>query len=107
MLDPRSEDFLTVDDVAITLLAREGRDPRRVAPRLRLRDRHRLQPQAAGRDLWQVPPFLRLGSVSEQRAHRVHLRVAGRRVAAGGVDLLHHDARLDDSESGAAVLGWD
>src|SRR6266550_192420 len=72
MLEPRGEDFLTVDDVPISLLVGEGRDSRGVAPGFRFRDRHRLEPQAAG-----------------------------------GVDLLQDDARLDDPEPGPAVLGGD
>ena len=42
-----------------------------------------------------------------ERAHRVHLGVAGRRVPAGAVDLLHDHARLGDAEPQAAVLGRD
>ena len=40
----------------------------------------------------------------EDRAHRVHLRVAGARVAARGVDLLHDHARRGEREPCAAVL---
>src|SRR6266702_3204562 len=107
MLEPRGEDFLTVDDVAISLLAGEGRDSRRVAPGFRFRDRHRLEPQAAAGDLRKVAPFLGFGAMSQKRAHGVHLGMAGRSIPAGGVDLLQDDARLDDPEPGPAVLCGD
>src|SRR5438094_2032298 len=107
MLEPRGEDFLTVDDVAIPLLACEGRDSRGVAPGFRFCDRHRLEPQAAGGDLRKVAAFLGFGAMSQKRTHGVHLGMAGRPIAAGGVDLLQDDARLDDPEPGPAVLGGD
>ena len=44
----------------------------------------------------QVALLLLLGAVPQQRAHRVHLRVAGAGVAAGGVDLLEDHARRGD-----------
>jgi hypothetical protein len=43
-------------------------------------------------------------AVSEDRSHRVHLRVARSCVATGGVDLLEDDARRRQTEPGAAVL---
>ena len=107
MLEPRREDFLAVDDEAITLLAGEGRDPRCVAPRFRFRDRHRLESQASRRDLRQVAPFLGLAAMSQKRAHRVHLGMAGRPVPAGGIDLLEDEARLDNPKPGSAVLSGD
>ena len=42
--------------------------------------------------------------MAQQRAHRVHLRVARAGVAAAAVDLLEDDRRLGDAEPGAAVL---
>ena len=51
--------------------------------------------------------LLLLGPVPEQRAHRVHLRVARARAAARGVDLLEDDGRLLEPEAAAAVLGRD
>src|SRR2546430_1437141 len=107
MLHPRGEDLLTIDDVAISFLAREGRDPRRVAAGLRFRDRHRLESQAAGGDFWQVAPFLGFGPVSQERAHRVHLGMAGRPISARRIDLLQDDAGLDHPQPRSAVLGGD
>src|SRR5437763_9397592 len=45
--------------------------------------------------------------MSQKRAHRVHLGMAGGPISAGGVDLLEDNARLDDPEPGPAVLGGD
>src|SRR5256885_14318842 len=103
MLDPRGEDLLTVDDVAISFLLREGRDPRRVAPGLRFRNRHRLEPQAAGCDFRQGTPFLGVAPVSERRAHRVHLGMASPPLSARCGYLLPDDSGLDHSDARAAV----
>ena len=48
--------------------------------------------------------LLGVGAVPEDRAHHVHLGVAGAGVAAGGVDLLEDHARRRQREPGAAVL---
>ena len=68
-----------------------------------------LTPNACSRssprgDLGQQRGLLRLGAVPQQRAHRVHLRVARAGVGAAAVDLLEDDRRLVDAEAGAAVL---
>src|SRR5207247_629643 len=55
----------------------------------------------------QVAPFLEFAAMSQKRAHRVHLGMAGGPISAGGVDLLQNEARLDDPEPGPAVLGRD
>src|SRR5436190_7452725 len=107
MLDARGEYFLTIDHVPTAVLASEGRDPRGVAAGFGLGNGHRLQAQAAGRDLGQVAALLRLAAVAEQRRHGVHLGMTDSRVPAGGVDLLEHDAGLDETEPGAAVFRRD
>ena len=53
--------------------------------------------------LGQQRALLRVGAVPQQRAHRVHLRVAGAGVGAAPVDLFEDDRRLVDAEAGAAV----
>ena len=53
-----------------------------------------LEPQFTGGNLRQVAAFLFGGSVPKQRTHDVHLRVAGRGVAAAPVDLLENDGRV-------------
>ena len=79
----------------------------RVGARVALGHAERLQADLAARELRQPALLLRLGAVPQQRAHRVHLRVARARVAAGGVDLLEDDGRLLEPEAAAAVLGRD
>ncbi len=104
VLDARDPDLLAVDDVAVALLHRGRPDLGRVGAGGRLGDAHRLQAQLAARDLRQVFLLLRLGAVPQQRAHVVHLAVAGAGVAAAAVDLLHDDRRLGEPEAGAAVV---
>ena len=77
---------------------------RRVGAGRRLGDAEGLQPQLAAGDLRQELALLRVGAVPQQRAHRVHLRVARAGVAAAAVDLLEDDRRLGDAEARAAVL---
>jgi hypothetical protein len=55
----------------------------------------------------QIGLLLLDAAVPQDRAHHVHLRVTGRRVPTGTVDLLHDHARLADAEPEAAVLGRD
>ena len=104
MLQPRGENLLPVDQIALIIAAGEGADLRGVTAGLRLGDGHRLQPHPAGGDLGKEAPLLLLVPVTKQRAHCVHLRVTCRGIAATGVDLLEHDAGLDHAEAGAAVL---
>ena len=96
--------FLAVDHVAIARADRRGLKLRGVAARGRLGHAKRLEPQLAGGDLRQVGAFLVRRSVTEQRAHDVHLRVACRGVSAGAVDLLEDDGRFGEGESRAAVV---
>ena len=44
-------------------------------------------------------------AVPQQRAHDVHLRVAGARVGAGAVDLFENHGRFSQAEAAAAVFG--
>src|SRR5204863_9775411 len=98
------DDLLSLDDVDVTLARGGGLDLRRVGAGRRLGDAERLEPQLAARDLREVRTLLDVRSVLEDRAHRVHLRVARAGVAAAAVDFLENDRRVGDSESRAAVL---
>ena len=99
VLHARDPDLLAVDDVAVALLHRGGLDLGRVGAGGRLGHAHRLQAQLAAGDLRQVALLLRLGAVAQQRAHVVHLAVAGAGVAAGAVDLLHDHRRLGEAQA--------
>ena len=98
-------DLLAVDDVAVVALL--------LGPRLELGgvgaggglgDAEGLQPQRAGGDARQVFLLLRRIAVPQHRAHRVHLGVAGRRVAARLVHGLQDGAAGRQRQPGAAVL---
>ena len=103
MLRARDPDLLAADDVAIAFSRRGGLQLRRVRSGGRLGDAERLQAQLAGGDLRQERALLRVGAVAQQRAHRVHLRVAGAGVAAAAIDLFEDDRGFGDAEAGAAI----
>ena len=107
MLRARDEDLLPVDDVAVAASHRRRLDARGLGAGLGLGHAERLEAQLAFGDLRQIAPLLLVAAVTKQRAHRVHLRVRGRGVAAGCVDLLDDQRRLCHTETGAAVLGRD
>ena len=104
VLHPRNEDLLSVHDVAIALPLSEGRDAGRIRSGVRLGDRKRLQPECAGGDAGQPTLLLLRGAVSEQGAHGVHLRVAGRCVSSRAVDLFQDHCRLPYAQAGSPVL---
>ena len=103
MLDARDPDLLAVDDVAVALLHRCRLDLGGVGASGGFGHAHGLQSQFARRDLRQVLLLLRFGAVAQQRAHVVHLAVAGTRVAACTIDLFHDHGSLGESEARAAV----
>ena len=105
MLGTRGPDLLPVDHVAVVAVAHRGGAQReRVGARGRLGHAERLQPQLAGCDLRQIALLLVGIAVPQHRAHGVHLRVAGRAVAARGVDLLHDGDGGRHREPAAAVF---
>ena len=55
----------------------------------------------------QICSLLGVVAVAQQRAHDVHLRVAGRGVAAGAIDLLEDQRCLGEAETGSAILARD
>ena len=104
MLGARGPDLLAVDDVVVAVAPREGLERSRVGAAGRLGDAEGLQPQLARGDLGQILLLLRLAAVAQQRAHDVHLRVAGGAVAAGALDLLEDRGGGRQRQAGAAVL---
>jgi len=103
VLRARNPDFLAADDVLVTVPRGHRLELRGVRAGRRLGDAERLQPQLAGRDLRQERALLRIGSMPQQRAHRVHLRVARAGIPAAAIDFLEDDRRLRDAEAGPAV----
>ena len=90
----RDEDFLTVDDVFAAASDRACLQPRGFRSGIRFRHGKGLQPQFAARDFWQIAPLLFFAAVTKQRAHRVHLRVAGETITRRVVDLFEDDRRF-------------
>ena len=107
MLGPRDEDLLAVDDVAASLLHRGGPQSRGLRTGLGLGDAEGLQTRLSLRERGKVLALLFLAAVLQERAHRVHLRVSARRVAARPVYLFEDDGRVGDVESGPAVFARD
>ena len=104
MLGPRYPHLLAVHGVAAVRAALGGGpELGRVRARGGLGDAEGLEPPGAARDLRQVGLLLRRRAVTQQRAHGVHLGVAGAAVAAGGVDLLQDRRSGADAEAAAAV----
>ena len=104
MLGAADPDLLPIDDVAVTLAPRERGDPGRVGTRGRFGHPERLETQLAAGDGGQVFRLLLDAAVLEQRAHDVHLRMAGATVAAGAVDLLQDRDGGAESEPGPAIF---
>ena len=102
MLGARNPDFAAVDDITVAVPLGEGRYARSICARVGLGDAKGLQAQLAGGDARQIFRLLRVAAVPQQRAHRVHLGVAGRAVAAGSVHLIENGHGGAQSEAGAA-----
>ena len=100
----RCPDFLAVDEVVVAVADCGGAQRQRVCARCRLGDAEGLQPQLAARDGRQVIALLCIAAVPQHRAHRVHLRMAGGAVAAGGVDFLHDRRGRTHRQAAAAIL---
>src|SRR4029079_13919031 len=101
----RGPGLVAVDDPAAAAALRARRDPRGVGSRVALGDAARLEAERARRYRRQPAALLLVGPAPEQRAHRVHLRVARARASARGVDLLEDDGRLLEPEAAAAIFG--
>src|SRR3546814_668251 len=100
----RGPDLLAVHDIVVAVAHRRSVQRQRVGAAGRLGHAEGLQAQLAGGDLRQVLALLLVRAVPQDGAHRVHLRVAGGTVAAGGVDLLQDGAAGRDRQAGAAIL---
>jgi hypothetical protein len=104
MFGPRSPDLLAVDDKFIALANRRGAQAQGVGAAGRLGHAEGLEADIAAGDLRQPFGFLFNAAVAQQRAHGVHLGVAGRAVAPAFVDFIEDRRRRVDAEPGAAVF---
>ncbi len=99
------ENLAPIDDVIVALAPRRGLDMRDVVAGIRLGHREGGVILAA-HDRRQEALFLFLGAVKDDRADaedREMDRARGRHRTAGARDFLHHEGRLGDAESAAAV----
>ena len=94
---PRDKDFLPIHYVRIAVPHRCSLQLRGVRTRIRFGHAKGLQAQGAIGDLWQIARLLRLRTMAQQRAHNVHLRVAGGGIAAGMMHFLQNKAGLQDA----------
>src|SRR3546814_8937383 len=93
MQRPAGPYLLAVDDIAVAVAVRPGLELRRVRAGRRLGDAESLEAQLAAGDLRQVFPLLLLAAMPEQRAHGVHLGMAGCGAAPGRVNRLQDQDR--------------
>ena len=63
-----------------------------------------MQAQFAAGNLGQVAALLRIRAVAQQRAHVVHLAVAGPGIAAATVDFFHHHRGFGQPQARATVF---
>ncbi len=96
--------LLAVHHVMVAVASGEGAQRGGVGAAGRLGDAERLKAQFAGGDLRQVILFLLGRTVPQDGAHDVHLRVAGRAVAALGVDRLEDRCGGRQWQARAAVF---
>src|SRR5262245_38044318 len=106
MLRARDENFLPVNDIPVSLANGAGFDARCLGPGIGFGHGKCLQAQFASSDPWKVSPLLFFTAVPKQRAHGVHLSVAGAGIAATMIDFFQNDARFRNTESGSSVLFW-
>ena len=104
MLGPAGPYLLAVDDVGVAVEPRRGRQRAGVGAGDRLGNAKGLQAQGAAGDLRQILGLLRVRAVPQQRAHRVHLRMAGAAIAAGALHLFQHCRGGGEGQARAAML---
>src|SRR5262249_14746136 len=96
---------LPVDDVVVvTLASRHRAQGQSVSARGRFGYAECLQTKFAARDQRQITLFLRIAAVTQDRAHRVHLRMTGTTIAPGGVYLLHDRRGGGEIEPAASIF---
>ena len=104
MLHARDPHLLPVDHIAVALAHGRRLDFGGVGAGGGLGHGHRLQAQFAAGDARQVMALLRFGAVAQQRAHIVHLAMAGAGVAARAVDLFHDHRGFRQAQTRAAIF---
>ena len=88
MRRPADPYLLAIDEIAIAVAPGGGAQRPCVRSRSRLRHAKSLHPKRAVGDTGQILRLLRVGAMPQDRAHRIHLSMAGGGVAARAVDFL-------------------
>ena len=83
---------------------RRGAETQRIGAGSRLGHSECLQAKLAAGDAGQIARLLLRAAVAQQRAHRVHLRVAGGAVAARRLDLFHDRRGGIHGQAAAAIF---
>ena len=105
VLDAADPHLLAVDHPAVAaVLTARGLDLGGVGAGAGLGDAHALQAQSRRGDGRQITLLLLGTAVAQQRAHVVHLAVAGAGIAAAAVDLFHDHAGLGQAQARAAIV---
>ena len=104
MLRAADPDLLTVDHVIVAVALSESADSRRIGARTGFGHAKGLQSQFAAGDLGQVFALLLVRSVLQQRAHGVHLRMAGTAVGTRPVNFLKHGTRRLQPQARAVIF---
>src|SRR3546814_5847536 len=114
MFGATDPDFLSIDDIIVAPRLREGRraareglDPRRVGSFRWLGAAKGLEAQFAAGDAGQIALLLLGRTMFQDRAHRIHLRVASAAVAARAVDFFEDRGGRRQAEPGPAILFGD
>ena len=103
MFGARGPDFLPTDDIMIAFAHRGGLERAGVGPAGGLGHAECLQAHFARGDPRQIGLFLSLASVPQQRAHDLHLRMAGDAVASCVLDFFQDGRCGGKGQAGAAI----
>ena len=107
VLRPRDPHLLAANHVRVVRARGGGLQLGRVRAGRRLGHGKGLEAEVAAGDFRQKGTLLRRRTVPQQCAHRVHLSMARRRIAAAAVDLFQNDRCLGHAQAGSAVLFGD
>src|ERR1700731_289869 len=107
MLSPARPDLLSVHDVAVSLAASSRSERGGVGSTRWLRDAKSLKTKVARRDLRQIFALLSFRAVPQDCAHRVHLGVARRAVAALPLHFFQDRRGSGKWQARTSILLWD
>ena len=83
-----SPDFLAIDNKSVAFLLGSSAQRTRIGAATRFGNAKGLQAQLTRGDIWQIFLFLSLTAMSQNRPHRIHLRMASCRIAARAMNFF-------------------